>query len=276
MLNELLKSLIKEVDSVALFDESKSLLDQLVDFNLGDDLLAALVDDETSDDQPFDAYDDNDDDDTALVLPGRCGQPIRGPRKIRHLYKSRFWSYVMMAERDRESLDGIWDEDAYEGSTFRCRFRLPYAIFDRLCREYCETGDDRALFDAKGRPRCDVRLLIMGSLRVLGQALNFDIVEEFTDIAAQTHNAFFKKFVRWTAGSPYQQEVSMPTTEAELRHITEFYWRLGLPGCAGSMDCVHTAWDMCPTPIKIDCTGKEGYPTLVFQVIVSHTRKILA
>ena len=51
---------------------------------------------------------------------------------------------------------------------------------------------------------------------------------------------------------------------------------MGFPGCVGSIDCTHIAWDMCPTTLNPLCKGKEGYPTLVFEVVVDHTRKIRA
>jgi hypothetical protein len=57
--------------------------------------------------------------------------------------------------------------------------------------------------------------------------------------------------------------------------VSDHYAKLLVPGCGGSVDCVHIAWDMCPAGIRSDCKGKEGYPSVVFQVICSHTRKVL-
>jgi hypothetical protein len=55
------------------------------------------------------------------------------------------------------------------------------------------------------------------------------------------------------------------------------YIIVGLPGCASSVDCVHVFWDACPpAPLQIRCKGKEKYPTLVFEVVVSHIKKILS
>lgn len=56
----------------------------------------------------------------------------------------------------------------------------------------------------------------------------------------------------------------------------DFYALLGLPGCLGSIDCVHVGWDGCPAGNRSDSCGKEGFPTLSFQVIVSHTRQIIS
>ena len=52
------------------------------------------------------------------------------------------------------------------------------------------------------------------------------------------------------------------------------YKALGLPGCIGSMDCTHLHWDKCPTNLTNLCTGKEGFPSLSFEVIVDHNRRI--
>lgn len=57
--------------------------------------------------------------------------------------------------------------------------------------------------------------------------------------------------------------------------MEQLYCDLGIPGCLGSVDCVHVGWDMCPAGIRSDCGGKEGYPTLAFEVVVSHTRYII-
>ena len=49
-----------------------------------------------------------------------------------------------------------------------------------------------------------------------------------------------------------------------------------MPGCVGSVDCVHLVWDKCPAGFLSQCRGKEKHATLAFQAVVSHTKKILA
>jgi hypothetical protein len=41
-------------------------------------------------------------------------------------------------------------------------------------------------------------------------------------------------------------------------------------------DGVHLAWDNCPAPFLPLYKGKEGFPTLAFNVTVDHTRRVLA
>jgi hypothetical protein len=184
-------------------------------------------------------------------------------------------SYIQLAEGHRDDAGGPWDEGSWHGVRFRRRFRVPYSVFDDLCSEYAKT-DQRKQTDRYGRPRCELKILILGALRVLGQAATFDVIDEATNISFQTHNSFFKKFVEWVSTSLFDEYVNLPTGFEEVQHIEDYYKRLGVPGCTGSVDCVHWGWDMCPAGLQSDCKGKEGFPTVVFQVIVSHTRKILA
>ena len=64
--------------------------------------------------------------------------------------------------------------------------------------------------------------------------------------------------------------------EEELRKVMYVYEKKGIPGCGGSIDCVHLIWDKCPASMHSTCKGKGKSPTLAFQCIASHTRKILS
>lgn len=50
---------------------------------------------------------------------------------------------------------------------------------------------------------------------------------------------------------------------------------MGLPGAIGSIDCTHVFWDRCPKRSQNNYIGKEGSPTVAYEVIVSHGRRIL-
>ena len=67
----------------------------------------------------------------------------------------------------------------------------------------------------------------------------------------------------------YQEHVIFPTA------LDQFAY-LGFPGCIGSMDVVHVHWGMCPITMSVLCTGKEGFPTLAYQVIVDHFGRAIA
>ena len=45
------------------------------------------------------------------------------------------------------------------------------------------------------------------------------------------------------------------------------YTARGLPGCIGSADCVHIAWDRCPAMYKNMFCGKEGFCSVAYEVV---------
>jgi hypothetical protein len=148
-------------------------------------------------------------------------------------------------------------------------------MFHGIAKKWDSDGDWRAETDLIGRDRIDSRLSILGVLRVLTKGITFDLIEEATNISFQHNNTFFKKFNRWFRNEYGSKYVKMPKTPAEIDHVVDHYTRKGVPGCSGSIDCVHVGWDLCPAGNRSDCKGKEGYPTLAFQAVTSHTKRIL-
>jgi hypothetical protein len=54
--------------------------------------------------------------------------------------------------------------------------------------------------------------------------------------------------------------MSLPMTTDELKHMSHFYEKLGLPGCAGSADCVYLFLDKCPAPlVRLQLMGGAYY-----------------
>ena len=51
--------------------------------------------------------------------------------------------------------------------------------------------------------------------------------------------------------------------------------KLGFPGCIGSIDCTHINWENCPQVWQNMFTGKSGGPTVKFEVVVDHDRRVL-
>ncbi len=54
------------------------------------------------------------------------------------------------------------------------------------------------------------------------------------------------------------------------------YSRLGFPGAIGSVDCTHIAWDMAPAMRQSLHQGKEGYPSLAYEMTVDHCRRFMS
>ena len=168
------------------------------------------------------------------------------------------------------------NECSPQGKKFRRRFRVPYVIFEYIRDEIDELYySDRKKTDVRGRALVDVQLLVLGALRYVATGCTFDALDELTCVAGETHRVFIRDiFSNWGKHAA-KENIKLPHSEDEIRHVTGMYERSGHPGCIGSVDCVHIVWDRCNAGMRSLCCGKEKVPTLVFEVVCSHTKRIL-
>ena len=115
------------------------------------------------------------------------------------------------------------DHLTLEGKQFRRRFRVPYTTFENIVafvrsQGYFTEGDD-----AIGKKSYSLELKVLGALRVLGRGICFDDVAELTNMSAETHRVFFKKFVYHVAKDMYEQHVFRPTTNVDIENAMHEY-----------------------------------------------------
>jgi hypothetical protein len=103
----------------------------------------------------------------------------------------------------------------------------------------------------------------------------FDGISEHTGISKDAHRLFFHAFCRTFANDLFEEYCTAPTGEKLDKTLRE-YERVGLPGCMGSIDVVHVAWDRCPWKVRPQYYGKEKFPTIAYQVTCTHTREIIS
>ena len=164
----------------------------------------------------------------------------------------------------------IRDSTSWYARLFRRRFRLPYDLFVTFVEECREVN----LFKEKNYSKIPIEFKILMSLRILGRDSCADDISEYINIGDSTVNHIFKLFLLGCVELLYNKYVYIPFGE-ELDKVKLVYEKLGLPGCIGSMDCTHILWHRCPKISRNICTGKEAKPTVAFQVIVDHSRKIM-
>jgi hypothetical protein len=160
--------------------------------------------------------------------------------------------------------------------TFRNRFRFPYSLFKSLviaCK--CDDMFGSRSINASCRDVVPVELKILGVLRVIGRGLCFDDVAEYCNTSAEIHRVFFHHFCVKFIAKYRETYLTPPTTDEQLDRIMRMYERGGFAGCVGSTDCTHIPWDRCPAQLRTIYKGKEGYPTIAYEVTVDHTHKIL-
>ena len=87
-----------------------------------------------------------------------------------------------------------------------------------------------------------------------------------SNISDVVHRKFFVQWIGLMAGIK-DRFIYMPHEQLALDFVTEEYRSMGLPGCVGSVDCVHIGWDMCPVQFTSMYKGKEKYPSIAYEII---------
>jgi len=157
-----------------------------------------------------------------------------------------------------------------QNNLFKARFRVPYQLFAEHLVPLCEQHEEFGKIDQI----INVKYKVMIALRILGRDSCADSINELIGVGNSTINRIFKHFVMTFKDLFYDDYIGIPKG-IQLAKTMEVFRQLGLPGCMGSMDATHVKWSKCPKSIRHLCMGKEGFPTLAFNVIVDHTKKVL-
>ena len=99
------------------------------------------------------------------------------------------------------------------------------------------------------------------AMRCLASGCTFDAIKEMTCVAQETHRKFFHDIFCALGKQASRYHIKMPHDEDSLHHVTSLYEQKGLPGCVGSIDCVHVYWDQCPASLHSTCKGKDKQGT---------------
>ena len=190
----------------------------------------------------------------------------------RKTYKRRdprtsFWwiDYVI-------DVDHTWrDETHRNGKIFRQRFSHSYDSVQEIVAKIQEPEHHfwRKDADHRGKKASPIELLVLGSLRVLTRNVTLDDLQEQTFISKEVHRCFFNKFIEWYSTKVFPTVVKMPTLDEVYNNGAE-YRVAGFPGCICSVDCVHVrVWGVSAN-LKQVSTGKEKFPSRVFEAAVNH------
>jgi hypothetical protein len=119
-----------------------------------------------------------------------------------------------------------------------------------------------------------LELRILGMLKVLGHHSPFRTLKSDTNILTCEHCAFFHFFIDCMY-CIHHEFIDYPSSEEELEQVVNRYEDNYLPGCGGSVDVVHVKWSkFCAGDVN-HAKGKEGFPSLAFEVVAGFDRQIL-
>ena len=209
---------------------------------------------------------DNDDDEKKEVNRSTNAYYSHDDRLDSHIYKT-YLSH-------KAEMQGVHDQHSHVGKKFRQKFRVPYSTFLQICIDIRSAGyvEKRQV---TGEPAVPLKLLILACLRIIASGCPFDIAEDLSHVGQETiRNFFWRHFCMWGLRKS-KTVIRMPCTEEDFRSVIGLYERIGYPGCAGSIDCVHVVWDRCPADMFHSCTGKDGNTTLAFECVCDHQKRIL-
>ena len=198
-------------------------------------------------------------------------EPNAFPYRFGDVYEANWYRQYLRHGDVRNRTIYLSERDRF--GEFRCQFRLPLKKVDELVSRFLDEGwiwkTRRINDDATLRLRAE--LLILGALSVLAHHTPFRKLRCDTEISTSEHRAFFHHFID-SMYSIKDEYIFYPRTPGELKVVMDRYVTVYLPGCGGSIDVVHLKWSSCPAGDINRCTGKEGFPTVSFQVISGFDR----
>ena len=121
-----------------------------------------------------------------------------------------------------------------------------------------------------------LELKILGALRICAKGCSFDAIAELSGMSIGTMQTFFHVFTDRMCFTFKDAWIKYPTTKDEAADSLRVYELLGFPGAVAEVDCVHVHWVRCPAVYSNRYNnGKNGYPTVVFEVCCNNNREIL-
>ena len=203
--------------------------------------------------------------------------PVR--KKARNKYARKpqaesLWSthYLTVELRD----EYLGDPHGREAKKFRRLFRVPYDFFVVLVaiskERWWPDWTPEKLCNA-GKLVSSLELKVLGALFVLGHGVSHHVVGIQTHLSEEVHRVFFLSWLS-KMSSISTEYIYMPKTEEQFEFVVGEYSARGLPGCVGSVDVVHVGWDKCPHQHLNMYKGKEGFPSIAYEVICS-SRKFI-
>lgn len=200
------------------------------------------------------------------------------PPKQKYTYKvltDAHWYKLFLTEGDVR--DNTFEASIYRASMFQANFRLDFDKVSELVDIFIakqwitKTKRMNSCFLLKIK----TELLILGCLHILAHSSPFQIVSANVNMSPSTVRRFFHVFIA-EMYSIKNEYISMPSNLDEARKVMGECASLKFPGCLGSIDVVHCNWDSCPSGDYNLYKGKEKYPSIAWEVVVKHNRRIMS
>lgn len=158
------------------------------------------------------------------------------------------------------------DYCVYDKHDFERRFRMPRALFERICTAIIGKGIFTHRVDATNKKGMHPMIRVIAALRVLAYGMSYDQVDELCAMSESSVKLTFEAFLTAIC-ELFESTYLRRPNEDDLRRILAINASRGFPGCLGSWDCQHWHWKNCPVAWAGQFTGKEKDPTVVLEAI---------
>ncbi|KAE8981889.1 hypothetical protein PF002_g23738 [Phytophthora fragariae] len=164
--------------------------------------------------------------------------------------------------------DYFADCSVYSDRTFRRRFRMRRALFLRIVNAI--EGHDsyfQQRADATGKLGLSALQKCTAAIRQLAYGMPADAVDEYVRIAES--NAI-KSLLRFCSAviEVFGDEYLRAPNEEDVQRLLAMHGERGFVGMLGSSDCMHWAWQNCPTAWAEQYSGNEEMPTIMLEAVV--------
>ena len=180
--------------------------------------------------------------DSVRILVQELPPPKRKIKRSKYLrmnQRQSIWWTRFLSPPQRTEL--LTNPNGRLGKQFRKLFHVPYVLFVDLTslatQRWWQEWDNENRYKA-GKLVSSLDLKILGSLFVLAHGVAQVIASIFSNLSEEVHRSFFIKWID-DMSSIKDEFIFMPRDEDTFRNVSAEYEARGLPGCIGSVDCVH-------------------------------------
>jgi len=143
-------------------------------------------------------------------------------------------------------------------------------LFQRICDDLAQRYKYfRQTEDGAGKSGCTTRQKVTAAIWMLASGCSAVEVDSAVRMGETTIYDTVKKFARAIIKT-YKSRYLRPPNEAETARLLQHSADHGFPGMLGSIDCMHWAWDKCPTGWQGFYKGHCKRPTVILEAIATH------
>jgi Plant transposon protein len=200
-----------------------------------------------------------------LLLGKKKADHRRLPRK-----KKRVFLHQRALECIRHDLTG--PNALFVGKEFKMFFRVSRSRFQNMLEMFGNHGGKfySGKADCCRNPTASLEAKLLLPLQVLAFGVpshTFVLYYQMSPtLAAKACKEFNKKFL-----SLYRNKYLKKPSQKDMVQIAKLHEYIhGVSGMFGSLDCMHTRWDKCPTGWQGSFKGRTGHPSIVLEAACDH------